>query len=288
MGIFDRLRRVIKANVNAAIDKAEDPEKMLNQLVVDMNQQLIEAKKAVATSIADEKRLERQVLDYKNQSSEWEKRAILAIQAAEQDPSKQAYYEDMAKQALLRKKENEDVAIKLQEQLVAQHSAVEKLKVSLKDLQTRMDEAQRRRTLLVARAKRAEASKKIQEQISGMSDTSAFEAFEKMASKVDQIEAEADALSEIESATRSTSLEQEFKKLESGAKSDMMLEEFKQKMAIEQQEKRAHQATIAQKNSTQNQGGGGRIEAPKVNNAVVSAEVDQMMLELKRKMHSGS
>jgi phage shock protein A len=283
MGIFDRLRRVIKANVNAAIDKAEDPEKMLNQLIIDMNQQLIEAKKAVATAIADEKRLERQVVDYRNQSVEWEKRAVLAIQAAEQDPSKQAYYEDLAKQALLRKKENEDVANKMQEQLVAQHNAVEKLKLSLKDLQSRMDEAQRRRTLLVARAKRAEAHKKIQEQISGMSDTSAFEAFEKMAQKVDQIEAEADALTEIESATRSTSLEQEFKKLESGAKSDLMLEEFKQKMAIEQQEK-AKQAAIGQKTAS-NQA---RIDAPKVQGSVVPAEVDQMMLELKRKMHSGS
>ena len=282
MGIFDRLRRVIKANVNAAIDKAEDPEKMLNQLIMDMNQQLIEAKKAVATAIADEKRLERQVIDYKNQSSEWEKRAILAIQAAEQDPSKQPYYEDLAKQALMRKKENEDVSNKLQEQLVAQHNAVEKLKVSLKDLQNRMDEAQRRRTLLVARAKRAEASRKIQEQITGMSDTSAFAAFEKMAQKVDQIEAEADALTEIESATHSTSLENEFKKLESGAKSDMMLEEFKQKMALEQQEK-ARQASIGQKTQSSP-----RLDAPKASNAVVPAEVDLMMQELKRKMHSGN
>jgi phage shock protein A len=284
MGIFDRLRRVIKANVNSAIDKAEDPEKMLNQLIVDMNQQLIEAKKAVATAIADEKRLERQVLEYKTQSSEWEKRAILAIQAAEQDPSKQAYYEDLAKQALIRKKENEDVSNKLQEQFGAQHAAVEKLKLSLKDLQNRMDEAQRRRTLLVARAKRAEASRKIQEQISGMSDTSAFEAFEKMAQKVDQIEAEADALTEIESSTRSTSLENEFKKLEAGTRSDMMLEEFKQKMAIEQQE-RKRQAAISNKSTQTNTG---RIDSPKTSSAVVPAEVDLMMQELKRKMHSGS
>jgi phage shock protein A len=281
MGIFDRLRRVIKANVNSAIDKAEDPEKMLNQLIIDMNQQLIEAKKAVATAIADEKRLERQVQDYRGQSLEWEKRAVLAIRAAEQDPSKADYYEDLAKQALLRKKENEDVANKLQEQLSAQHNAVEKLKSSLKDLQNRMDEAQRRRTLLVARAKRAEAQKKIQEQITGMSDRSAFAEFEKMAQKVDQIEAEADALSEIESSTHSTSLENEFKKLESGTKSDLMLEEFKQKMAIEQQEQK-RQAALNQKKASP------QIDAPKTPNAVVPAEVDQMMLELKRKMHSGN
>lgn len=233
MGIFDRLRRVIKANVNSAIDKAEDPEKMLTQLVLDMNQQLIEAKKAVATAIADEKRLERQVLEYQAQASEWEKRAVLAIRASEQDPSKQGYYEDLAKQALMRKKENEDIANKLQEQLKAQHDAVERLKLSLKELQNRLDEAQRRKTLLVARAKRAEAHKKIQEQISGMSSTSAFDAFEKMAQKVDQIEAEADALTEIENTTRGSSLEQEFAKLESGNKSDLMLDEFKQKLAIE-------------------------------------------------------
>lgn len=284
MGIFDRLRRVIKANVNSAIDKAEDPEKMLTQLVLDMNQQLIEAKKAVATAIADEKRLERQVLEYQAQASEWEKRAVLAIRASEQDPSKQGYYEDLAKQALMRKKENEDIANKLQEQLKAQHDAVERLKLSLKELQNRLDEAQRRKTLLVARAKRAEAHKKIQEQISGMSSTSAFEAFEKMAQKVDQIEAEADALTEIENTTRGSSLEQEFAKLESGNKSDLMLDEFKQKLAIEQKERSQRQAIEqktgkSQANQADNQGTKG---------PVVPAEVDLMMQELKRKMHSGN
>ena len=285
MGIFDRLRRVIKANVNAAIDKAEDPEKMLTQLVLDMNQQLIEAKKAVATAIADEKRLERQVIEYRSQAGEWEKRAILAIRAAEQDPSKQAYYEDLAKQALVRKKENEDVANKLHEQLTAQHDAVERLKVSLKELQQRMDEAQRRKTLLVARAKRAEAHKKIQEQISGMGSTSAFEAFEKMAQKVDQIEAEADALTEIENTTRGTNLEQEFAKLESGSRGDSMLDEFKQKLAIEQKE-RARRESIEQKPGKPQTA---HLEEPKKpNTAVVPAEVDLMMQEIKRKMHSGN
>jgi len=285
MGIFDRLRRVIKANVNAAIDKAEDPEKMLTQLVLDMNQQLIEAKKAVATAIADDKRLERQVIEYRSQAGEWEKRAILAIRAAEQDPSKQAYYEDLAKQALVRKKENEDVANKLHEQLTAQHDAVERLKVSLKELQQRMDEAQRRKTLLVARAKRAEAHKKIQEQISGMGSTSAFEAFEKMAQKVDQIEAEADALTEIENTTRGTNLEQEFAKLESGSRGDSMLDEFKQKLAIEQKE-RARRESIEQKPGKPQTA---HLEEPKKpNTAIVPAEVDLMMQELKRKMHSGN
>jgi len=285
MGIFDRLRRVIKANVNAAIDKAEDPEKMLTQLVLDMNQQLIEAKKAVATAIADEKRLERQVAEYRGQASEWEKRAVLAIRAAEQDPSKQAYYEDLAKQALVRKKENDDVANKLQEQFDAQHAAVERLKVSLKELQQRLDEAQRRKTLLVARAKRAEAHKKIQDQLTGMSSTSAFDAFEKMAQKVDQIEAEADALTEIEAATKGSNLEQEFAKLESGSKGDVLLDQFKQKLAIEEKEK-ARQQQIDQNKPTANPGK--LNDARPQSNAVVPAEVDLMMQELKRKMHSGN
>lgn len=284
MGIFDRLRRVIKANVNAAIDKAEDPEKMLNQLVLDMNQQLVEAKKAVATAIADEKRLERQVLEYRAQAGEWEKRAVLAIRAAEQDPSKREYYEDLAKQALLRKKENEDVANKLDEQLKAQHAAVERLKVSLKELQTKLDEAQRRKTLLVARAKRAEAHKKIQEQISGMSSTSAFEAFEKMAQKVDQIEAEADALTELEASTRGSNLDQEFAKLEANSKGDALLDQFKQKMALEQRQK---PGSIGQDAESAKRPG--QLNAPNAGqNAVASAEVDQMMEELKRKMRSGN
>jgi phage shock protein A len=70
MGILDRIRTVLKSNINALISKAEDPEKMLNQLIIDMNESLLEAKKQTAMAIADEKKLERQALENKAQGED--------------------------------------------------------------------------------------------------------------------------------------------------------------------------------------------------------------------------
>jgi phage shock protein A len=265
MGIFDRLRRVISAHVNSAMGKAEDPEKMLNQLLLEMNEQMVESKRAVAGAIADEKRLERQIQDHRKQAADWEARALMALQEADHNPERREEYEGLAKQALVRKKDIAEIADKLQEQLSAQHVAVEKLKASLRDLQSRIDDASRKKTLLVARAKRAEATKKIQEQVTGMSNTSAFDAFEKMAQKVDQIEAEADALADLDDSVTGKSLEQEFAKLESNRKADTLLEDFRR----EQQAKLAQPANFSQ-----------------VAKSTHADEVDIMMDELKRKLHS--
>lgn len=281
MGIFDRLRRVISANVNSALDKAEDPERMLTQLLTEMNEQLVESKRAVAGAIADEKRLERQIQDHRTQAADWERRAMLALQESERNPPRQLEYEGLAKQALLRKKDTEEIADKLQEQLTAQHLAVEKLKASLKDLQIRIEESQRKKTLLVARAKRAEASRKIQEQVAGMSNTSAFDAFDKMAQKVDQLESEADAMLEIEGATGSGgTLEQEFQKLERQGRGDSLLEDFRK-------EQKAKQLEGASSQTAKSLPGAGPAAASTAPVPTGPSEVDLMMEDLKRKLHGG-
>ncbi|NJL73214.1 MAG: PspA/IM30 family protein [Candidatus Competibacteraceae bacterium] len=224
MGLFDRFKRVFKSNLNDIISKAENPEKMLNQLIVDMNQQLVESKKTVASSIADEKRLERQVNDYLSQGQEWERRAVLALKQNR---------DDLAKEALVRKQESDAAATQLKGQLDAQHASVEKLKDSLRQLHQKIEEAQRKKNLLIARAKRAEAQRKIQTTMGGLADTSAFEAFDRMAAKVDQLEAEADALIEMDSSLKDTNLEEKFKALEASAgntNADRMLEDLKKKL----------------------------------------------------------
>ncbi|HOJ99153.1 MAG TPA: PspA/IM30 family protein [Termitinemataceae bacterium] len=223
MGIFSRLKTLIASNVNDMINKAENPEKMLNQLIIDMNEQLIEAKKGVALAIADEKKLEREMLNQQAQAQEWEKKAMLAVRAGQ---------DDLAKEALLRKQEHENNYVEYKKQWEAQKAAVEKLKESLKELQTKIEEAQRKKNLLIARAKRAEAQQKIQKTISNVTgNTSAFEAFDRMAQKVDQLEAEADAAKELEDLSKNASLEKRFAELEkSSASADLMLEELKQKM----------------------------------------------------------
>ncbi|TVQ17098.1 MAG: PspA/IM30 family protein [Spirochaetaceae bacterium] len=226
MGIFDRFRRVVKSNLNDMISKAENPEKMLNQLIVDMNQQLIEAKKSVAGAIADEKKLERQVKENLAAGAEWERKAMLAVRAGK---------DDLAREALIRKQEFDKTATQYKEQWEAQHEAVEKLKTALRSLQAKIEEAQRKKNLIIARSKRAEAQRKINETIGGLSDTSAFEAFEQMSKRMDQLEAENDAMAEIEHfTTGGDNLEQQFAQLEGGSSNtDAMLEDLKKRVAIE-------------------------------------------------------
>jgi phage shock protein A len=223
MGIFSRLKTLISSNVNDAISKAEKPEKMLNQLIIEMNEQLIESKKAVAMAIADEKKLEREKDNQAAQAQEWERKAMLAVNAGK---------DDLAKEALLRKQEYERAAGEYQKQWESQKTSVDQLKESLRELQNKIEEAQRKKNLLIARAKRAEAQQKIQNTISSVSgNRSAFDAFDRMAQKVDQMEAQADAAKELEDLSKNTSLEKRFAELEtSDASADIMLLELKEKM----------------------------------------------------------
>ncbi|GHV56167.1 membrane protein [Spirochaetia bacterium] len=223
MGIFSRFKTLISSNVNHLISKAEKPEKILNQAIIDMSEQLIESKKAVAMAIADEKRLAREVAKQTDLAKEWERKAVLAVQAGK---------DDLAKEALLRKQETDNDALEYQKQWEAQKNSVEKLKKSLMELQNKFEKAQRDKNLLVARAKRAEAQQKIQDTMSSMSgNRNAFDAFDRMSQKVDQMEAQADAAVELEDLSSNNSLEKRFAELEKSDNSaDRLLADLKEKM----------------------------------------------------------
>jgi len=222
MGLFSRFKRAVKSNINDMISKAENPEKMLNQLIVEMNEQLIESKKTVAASIADEKKLERQIGMNRDQADEWERKAMLAVKSGE---------DDMAKKALLRKQEYDNTIRQYQIQWQAQVESVEQLKGALRQLQQKIEEAQRKKNLLIARAKRAEAHKRMQQTMSSMVDTSAFELFDRMSEKVEQIEAEVDAMREIDVSATGDALERQFQALEaSDSSADKLLDDLKAKM----------------------------------------------------------
>jgi phage shock protein A len=254
------------------ISKSENPEKMLNQLIVDMNQQLIESKKSVASAIADEKKLERQVKENLASGAEWERKAMLAVRAGK---------DDLAKEALIRKQEFDKTAAQYKEQWEQQHESVEKLKGALRGLQNKIEEAQRKKNLLVARAKRAEAQKRINETIGGMSDTSAFEAFDQMSKRMDQLEAENDAMLEIEDMTGSDTLEEQFAQLEKGgSNTDAMLEDLKKRVAIE--DKSGSAAGSSSSGASQQSSG----QSP---NATESeGEVDEELEALKKKLQEDS
>src|SRR5262245_15506480 len=223
MGIFSRLAQLIKSNLNDLISKSEDPEKMLNQVVLDMNNQLVEAKKQVAASIADEKRLAKQYEQEMAHAAEWERRAMMALRAGN---------EDLAKEALARKREHDSLASTFKEQWTKQKNSVEQLKKALRMLNDKIEEAKRKKNVLIARKKRAEAQKAIQETMSGLKDQSAFETFDRMSQKIDQLEAEAEAGAELAEEYTGDVLASQFANLERTAGADDDLVALKRKMGM--------------------------------------------------------
>ena len=223
MSIWGRISTLVKSNINAMISKAEDPEKILNQLIIDMREQFMEARKQVAVSIADEKRLKRQYEQELGKAQQWEKKAMVAIKAGR---------DDLARQALARKTEHDNIATGFQEQWMAQKEAADQLRNALKQLNAKIREAQRKKNLHIARLKRAEAKKKIADTLSGMKTNSAFDTFARMEEKVDQMEAEADAAAEL-SDSMGDSLTDEFASLESSdIAQDDALAALKAKMGV--------------------------------------------------------
>jgi len=223
MGILDRLSALLRSNINDLISRAENPEKMLNQLIADMKSQLAKAKQQVASAIADEKKLQADAEAMRKQAEDWERRAMLAVQEGR---------DDLAKQALLRYNESMQGAQQLHETWVKHKAETENLKASLRQLNDKIEEAKRKKNILIARARRAEAQQRIQETMSGMSDKSAFESFERMTEKIEQQERKAIAAAELQNEFEGDTLMQQLQSLEYKGTADQQLIDLKAKMGL--------------------------------------------------------
>ena len=226
MGILDRLSSLLRSNINDLISRAEDPEKMLTQILVDMRSQLAKAKQQVATAIADEKRLHDQADAEFRQAQDWEKRAVLAVQEGR---------DDLAKQALVRQAEHVGHGQQLQQTWEAHRQETEKLKNSLRDLNDKIEEAKRKKNLLVARQRRAQAQQRIAETMSSLSEKSAFDAFSRMEERIEQNERQIKATAELDDEISGDTLQNQFRQLERGAVAggvDQQLLALKQKMGM--------------------------------------------------------
>ncbi len=223
MGIFQRISTLLKSNINDLISRAENPEKVLNQAIDDMRGQLSKAKQEVAGAIADEKKLQAHVGKEKTQAQEWEQRAILAVKEGR---------DDLAKQALMRHAEHLQNAQSLHETWVRQKTESEQLKGSLRQLNDKIEEAKRKRNILIARQKRAEAQGRIQATMSSMGDKSAFENFERMTEKIEETERKALAAAELSEDLSGDLLEKQFDVLEYHGSADQQLLELKKKMGL--------------------------------------------------------
>lgn len=218
MGLIDRILRVIRANLNNLVGQAEDPEKILEQAVEEMQQDLIGLRQAVAQSIATQKRTERQASQAQATADEWYNRAQLALSKGD---------ENLAREALTRRKSYQETAIAMQSQLSQQSGVVSKLKDNMRSLESKISEAKTKKDLYIARARSAQASQKIQEMLGNVGTGSALSAFEKMEEKVSQLEAQSEALQEL----GSDDLEKRYAALEAGDDIDAELAALKASIA---------------------------------------------------------
>jgi phage shock protein A len=188
VGVFDRISRLVRANVNDALDNAEDPEKMLEQLIRDMTDEIRQARGQVATMIAQEKELAADKSEADRNASEWQRRAELAV-AQNKD--------DLAREALRRKRDSEENARIYGEQLTAQQTTVTRLKNQLQELDNKLGQMQSKRDALIARSRRAKAQQQVSETISKLPDGNAASEFERFERRIRTTESMAAASAEL-------------------------------------------------------------------------------------------
>lgn len=218
MAIFDRIGTLLRANINDVLSRAEDPEKIINQTLMDMRQAQYEARMEVAQAIAEGKKLERDYQSHEKEAGNW---LVKAEQALNQER------EDLAREALKRKTSAEDLAGGLKEQFDQHDAMVEKLKTQLRALDAKIEEAERKRQLIIARQKRVEAQRSVSGAMGKTDTRKAFEAFERMETKVAAME---DSLAAEEELTHDLSLDDEFAALESDTRIDDELAALKKRL----------------------------------------------------------
>jgi phage shock protein A len=203
MGLFDRVSRIIRSNMNALVSSAEDPEKILNQTIQDMSEDHYQMRQAVAQAIASQKRMERQYEQAQQSVNEWQSRAELALRNNN---------EALAREALVRKKTFAETAQSMKRQLDEQTKQVDILRTNMTKLESKISEAKTKKDMLIARARSAKASQQINEVIGRVNTTNAFSAFERMEEKVNSLEAQSAAVAELSV----DNLETQFAALEAG------------------------------------------------------------------------
>lgn len=220
MGLIDRILRVIRANLNALVGQAEDPEKLLEQTVTEMQENLVQLRQAVASAIATQKRTERQAHQAQSTGEEWYRRAQLVLQQGN---------DALAREALTKRKTYQDTATAMKTALEQQNTVVVRLKKDMQTLESKISEAKTKKDMYIARARSAQASQKINEMLGGVNTSNSLSAFERMEEKVLQLEAQSEAIAEL----GTDDLQKKFASLESGNDIDAELAKMKAQLTGE-------------------------------------------------------
>lgn len=203
MAIFQRISDLFKSNVNDLIDRAENPEKMVKQIIIDMEEQVRDATQALGQAMGSEKQALKQLNAAKQSSADWEAKAKMALQSGNQE---------LAKKALANKVAVDNNIATFEQSYNTISAQVAELKDRVATLRSKLEEARTRQNMLIARAKMADAQKNVATSLSGTDTTSAFSKLEKMERRVESKESEAEAFAEMSGDT--TFAKDEFKELE--------------------------------------------------------------------------
>jgi phage shock protein A len=213
MGILDRLGRSIKSNLNSLIDKAEDPAKIINQTIEDMQDELKKARQEHITSLASVKQLERKVADQVKESESWESKAMMALEHGD---------EELAREALRRKKKAETDAVESDRLRGQQASYAEEIKTSIDALEKKVEELKAKRSSLAASVAKSRSDTGTGE---NNAPTPALQRLKDMQDKIENLEAEAEAHGLLDDPKKAD-LEERFRKLEKGTKKDELDDEI--------------------------------------------------------------
>lgn len=217
MSIITRVRDLLSANINAMLDSAEDPEKMADEYLRQLTNELYDAKTSVAAAMADANRLNARETQYQAETEQWASKAEAALRANN---------EMLAKAALSRKVEASKLAKQYTEQSNAQDEQVELPQKALIQLETRIAETKAKKELIVAKKNRAATQEAIQRTVRGLGNINAMDKLDQLEERVDDRLARADAMSKLESDT----LENKFRDLERETEVDSELAELRKKL----------------------------------------------------------
>ena len=222
--MFKRISDVISANLNDLIDRVEDPERMIKQIIREMEENISKAQEGVIEAIASEKQLQKDLEQHRRQSSEWQKKAEEALQVDK---------EELARAALMRKKEHDNIIKALEPSWEAAKNTSERLKTQLHALEAKLEEARRKRSTLVARHRAAEARQHMDKTLANFqAGLDAQANFARMEDKVTEMEARVEAAAELHSDA--SQLEKDFLAMEVEQEVDNELAALKRKAAGQQ------------------------------------------------------
>src|SRR6202158_1791349 len=216
MALLERVSTLVRANLNDLIDKAEEPEKMIKQVILDMQNQLLQVKTQVAIAIADQHLLERKQKENEDKVAEWMRKAELAVDKK---------HDDLARASLQRVESYRDLSDGFGQQVIDQKAQVENLKTALRQLEQKLAEAEAKADLLVAQHRRARAVGKASDARMAIGNGSSSSAFDRMKRKVAHAEAHSQARSEI----AADDVEERLAALEKEDRVEQLLAELKTK-----------------------------------------------------------